>query len=56
LALAGCVIFAGQVLLSRAILRHFHQGPLEALWRRATYGRRAPYGEATDGEPPAQSG
>ncbi|MBE3024939.1 DUF418 domain-containing protein [Janthinobacterium sp. GW458P] len=28
------VIMAGQVLLSRCWLRHFRQGPMEALWRR----------------------
>ena len=28
------VIMAGQVLLSRYWLRHFRQGPMEALWRR----------------------
>lgn len=38
LALAACVIFGVQLLVSRAILRRFRQGPLEALWRRATYG------------------
>ena len=27
-------IMAGQVILSRYWLRHFRQGPMEALWRR----------------------
>jgi uncharacterized protein len=38
LAVMGIVIFVGQVVASRAILLRFRQGPLEALWRRATYG------------------
>jgi uncharacterized protein len=40
LALLGCAIFAAQMLASRALLLRFGQGPLEALWRRATYGPR----------------
>ena len=34
------VIFAAQLLLSRLWLSRFQQGPMEALWRRLTYGRR----------------
>ncbi|MNK55836.1 hypothetical protein D3C87_748570 [compost metagenome] len=33
-------IFAGQVFLSRYWLSHFRFGPLEWLWRWATYGKR----------------
>jgi uncharacterized protein len=52
LAVLGLAIFGVQLLASRAILRHFRQGPLEALWRRATYGRaRAPAGAVA--APPA---
>lgn len=40
LAALGLAIFCGQLLLSRWWLRHHAQGPLEALWRRATYGPR----------------
>lgn len=32
-------IFAAQMLWSRLWLRRFQQGPMEALWRRLTYGR-----------------
>jgi uncharacterized protein len=35
-------IFSTQVLLSTLWLRHFEQGPLEALWRRMTYGVAVP--------------
>jgi len=34
-------IFAAQVVLSRLYFKSFSQGPVEALWRRLTYGRRA---------------
>lgn len=34
------LIFAAQVLFSRWWLRRHEQGPAEALWRAATYGRR----------------
>jgi len=37
LSMLALVIFASQVVLSRAWLRHYEQGPLEALWRRWTY-------------------
>jgi uncharacterized protein len=33
-------IYALQILISRAYFRLFHQGPVETLWRRLTYGRR----------------
>jgi uncharacterized protein len=39
LALMALAIFIVQALASRALLARFRQGPLEALWRRATYGR-----------------
>ncbi|MDP3377186.1 MAG: DUF418 domain-containing protein [Brevundimonas sp.] len=35
----GLALFAGQILISALWLRLFAQGPLEALWRRLTYGR-----------------
>ena len=38
LALLALLIFVGQVLASRWVLRLFSQGPLEALWRRWSYG------------------
>lgn len=41
---AGVVIFVGQALLSTLWLRRYPQGPMEALWRRMTYGRRAGHG------------
>ncbi|MBU1324951.1 MAG: DUF418 domain-containing protein [Alphaproteobacteria bacterium] len=37
----GLALFAGQIVLSAVWLRLFGQGPLEALWRRLTYGARA---------------
>jgi uncharacterized protein len=40
LALVGLLIVVAQWLLSRMWIRRFGQGPLEAAWRRATYGRR----------------
>lgn len=33
-------IFVTQIIWSRVWLRYFAQGPMEALWRRLTYGRR----------------
>ena len=36
------VVFALQVLLATWWLRHFRQGPVEWLWRMASYGRRLP--------------
>jgi len=38
LALLALAIAAVQIVASRAWIRRFGQGPLEALWRRATYG------------------
>jgi uncharacterized protein len=38
----GLVIFAAQVLVSTAWLRHFRFGPLEWAWRSLTYGRVQP--------------
>jgi uncharacterized protein len=38
LALWALAIVAVQIVASRAWIRRFGQGPLEALWRRATYG------------------
>lgn len=38
LLLAAVLIGTGQLLLAPIWLRHFKQGPLEALWRRLTYG------------------
>jgi uncharacterized protein len=40
LALLALAIVAVQIVGSRAWIARFGQGPLEALWRRATYGRR----------------
>ncbi len=37
LALAGLLIVAAQIAASRHWIARFGQGPLEALWRRATY-------------------
>jgi uncharacterized protein len=39
LAILGILIFVLQVVASRWWLARFRQGPLEALWRRWTYGR-----------------
>ena len=36
------VIFVGQVILSVLWLRFFRMGPIEWLWRSATYFRRQP--------------
>jgi uncharacterized protein len=38
LALLAAAIVVVQILASRAWIRRFGEGPLEALWRRATYG------------------
>ncbi len=38
LALLALAIFLAQVALSRLVLRWFRQGPVEAVWRWATYG------------------
>jgi uncharacterized protein len=40
LALLALAIVAVQIVASQAWTRRFGQGPLEALWRRATYGAR----------------
>ncbi len=56
LALA-VVIFACQVPLSILWLRHFRFGPLEWLWRSATYLRRPPFREPRPhGLPPPTQG
>jgi len=34
----GLALFAGQIVISAVWLRLFPQGPLEALWRKLTYG------------------
>lgn len=39
LAAWGLLLFSAQVALSRFLLSRFRQGPVEALWRRWTYGR-----------------
>jgi len=52
LALGALAIFLAQMVASRAILRRYRQGPLEALWRRATYGRGGARGAA---DPQARS-
>jgi uncharacterized protein len=44
LALVALVIVVAQWLLSRWWIGRFGQGPLEAVWRRATYGRRGTRG------------
>jgi uncharacterized protein len=44
---AAIVLFAAEVALSRAWLARFRYGPLEWIWRTATYARRQPL--ATDG-------
>lgn len=41
-ALLALVIYGAQLALSRWWLRHWAQGPLEAVWRRWTYARMAP--------------
>ena len=38
----GLIIIVGQMLLSAWWLQRYHYGPLEWLWRCATYGRRMP--------------
>ena len=43
----AALIFVLQMIASRALLRRYRQGPLEALWRRATYGRRLDHGVNT---------
>lgn len=40
LLLAAILIGSVQLMLAPLWLRHFKQGPLEALWRRLTYGNR----------------
>jgi uncharacterized protein len=41
--LLALVVFSVQVLAATLWLRHFQYGPLEWLWRSATFGRRAPF-------------
>ena len=38
--LIALAIFSAQIAFSSIWLRHFAQGPMEALWRRLTYGRQ----------------
>jgi len=38
LALGACAFYLVQLLVSRLVIARFGRGPLEALWRRATYG------------------
>jgi len=52
LAALACAIFAVQVLASQALLRRYRQGPLEALWRRATYGRQGQDAASSPRSPP----
>jgi uncharacterized protein len=52
LALMGGAIFLAQVLVSHAIVQRYRQGPLEALWRRATYGRHDGSASVRIGLPP----
>jgi uncharacterized protein len=40
MALLALAIVAVQLVASRAWIRRFGEGPLEAVWRRATYGAR----------------
>ncbi|MCG2613727.1 DUF418 domain-containing protein [Terrimonas sp. NA20] len=35
----GVLVFIGQIILSRLWLRYFNYGPIEYLWRSATYGK-----------------
>jgi uncharacterized protein len=44
LALLGLLLFCAQLCLSRWWLMRFGQGPLEALWRRITYGAKRAQG------------
>jgi uncharacterized protein len=41
-ALLVAVLYAGQLVLSRAWLRRYRFGPVEWLWRSLTYGRWQP--------------
>jgi uncharacterized protein len=41
-AAIGIAIYLGQIILSRAWLRHYRFGPAEWLWRSLTYGKRQP--------------
>jgi len=38
----ACAVYAMQVIASNLWLRYFRYGPMEWLWRSATYGERAP--------------
>ncbi len=46
LAALAVMIVAAQIAASRAWIGRYGQGPLEALWRRATYGPRHPETES----------
>ncbi|HEX2488364.1 MAG TPA: DUF418 domain-containing protein, partial [Blastocatellia bacterium] len=39
-AILCLIIYAGQLMLSRAWLSHYRFGPIEWLWRSLTYGHR----------------
>lgn len=47
LAICGVAlaVYAAQIIWSRLWLQHFEQGPVEALWRRLTYGGRRRHDE-----------
>lgn len=38
--LGALILLACQTFFSRWYLRHHHQGPIEALWRKGTYGKQ----------------
>jgi uncharacterized protein len=40
--LFGCTVFLVQIVLSRIWLHYFEYGPVEWIWRSATYGKRQP--------------
>lgn len=39
-AILCLIIYAGQLVVSRAWLSHYRFGPIEWLWRSLTYGHR----------------
>jgi uncharacterized protein len=40
--LFGCTVFLVQIVLSRIWLHYFEYGPVEWIWRSATYGKWQP--------------